>query len=44
MSPEERDTVMLYSAKDNLRKMTFFGLTEFQEQSQYLFEETFNLK
>ncbi|XP_076034328.1 heparan sulfate 6-O-sulfotransferase [Oratosquilla oratoria] len=44
MSQEERDTVMLLSAKNNLKKMAFFGLTELQEISQYLFEETFNFK
>ena len=44
MTPEERETVMLASAKRNLREMAFFGLTEYQEQSQYLFEEIFNLK
>lgn len=44
MKPEERDATMLASAKANLEKMAFFGLTEFQENSQYLFEETFNLK
>ncbi|KAG7168528.1 heparan-sulfate 6-O-sulfotransferase 2-like [Homarus americanus] len=44
MQPEEREKAMLLSAKNNLKKMAFFGLTEFQEISQYLFEETFNLK
>nr|XP_027226491.1 heparan-sulfate 6-O-sulfotransferase 2-like [Penaeus vannamei] len=44
MSPEERANTMLLSAKNNLKKMAFFGLTEDQEISQYLFEETFNLK
>ncbi|KAK4301854.1 hypothetical protein Pmani_026029 [Petrolisthes manimaculis] len=44
MSPEERDNTLLLSAKNNLRKMAFFGLTEQQEVNQYLFEETFNLK
>ncbi|CAL4205159.1 unnamed protein product, partial [Meganyctiphanes norvegica] len=44
MSPVERNTAMLLSAKNNLKKMAFFGLTEEQEKSQYLFEETFNLK
>lgn len=44
MSPEERNKLMLLSAKNNLKKMAFFGLTELQEFSQYIFEETFNLK
>ncbi|KAB7494159.1 Heparan-sulfate 6-O-sulfotransferase 3 [Armadillidium nasatum] len=44
MKPEERDATMLASAKANLERMAFFGLTEFQENSQYIFEETFNLK
>lgn len=35
---------MLLSAKNNLKKMAFFGLTEEQEISQYLFEVTFNLR
>lgn len=44
MKPEDRGKIMLLSAKNNLKKMAFFGLTEHQEISQYLFEETFNLK
>lgn len=44
MKPEERNKAMLLSAKNNLKRMAFFGLTEYQEISQYLFEETFNLK
>lgn len=44
MSAEERDTIMLASAKANLQRMSYFGLTELQEISQYMFEETFNLK
>ena len=35
---------MLNSAKSNLANMAYFGLTEEQEISQYLFEETFNLR
>lgn len=44
MPQGERDRVMLASAKKNLRSMAFFGLTEFQKISQYIFEETFNLR
>jgi len=42
--PESRDCVMLKSAKRNLRQMAFFGLTEYQRETQYLFEKTFGLK
>lgn len=44
MPKEERDRVMLASAKKNLQSMAFFGLTEHQKISQYVFEETFNLR
>ncbi|XP_042316309.1 heparan-sulfate 6-O-sulfotransferase 1 isoform X2 [Sceloporus undulatus] len=40
----KRAQVLLESAKKNLRDMAFFGLTEFQRKTQYLFERTFNLK
>lgn len=43
MSFKDREIVMLASAKENLRKMAFFGLCENQRISQYLFESTFNL-
>ncbi|XP_023243309.1 heparan-sulfate 6-O-sulfotransferase 2-like [Centruroides sculpturatus] len=43
MSRHERDIIMLTSAKQNLKKMAFFGLCEFQKISQYLFESTFHL-
>ena len=36
--------VMLESAKRNLGSMAFFGLKEYQEESNYLFEKTFGLK
>ncbi|CAG0924046.1 unnamed protein product [Notodromas monacha] len=42
MKAEKRDQVMLASAKKNLESMSYFGLTEFQKLSQYVFEETFN--
>ena len=35
---------MLESAKRNLRSMAYFGLLEYQKESQYLFEKTFGLK
>lgn len=44
MPKAERDRVMLASAKNNLQNMAFFGLTEYQKISQYIFEETFNLR
>lgn len=42
-SAARRAEVMLRSAKDNLRNMAYFGLTEFQSESQLLFEETFQV-
>ncbi|XP_059390984.1 heparan-sulfate 6-O-sulfotransferase 1-B-like [Carassius carassius] len=43
--PEKRRSqLLLESAKKNLRDMAFFGLTEFQRKTQYLFERTFHLK
>lgn len=44
MSEEERWAVLLESAKRNLRGMAFFGLTEYQRKTQYLFEHTFLLE
>ncbi|XP_024919236.1 heparan-sulfate 6-O-sulfotransferase 2 isoform X2 [Cynoglossus semilaevis] len=44
MSEEERWALLLQSAKRNLRHMAFFGLTEYQRKTQYLFERTFNLE
>ena len=44
MESEERDRIMLESAKENLLRMAFFGLTELQAKSEYVFQETFNLK
>lgn len=44
MHKSERERVMLASAKKNLQSMAFFGLTEEQKKSQYIFEETFNLR
>ncbi|KAK1786696.1 hypothetical protein P4O66_017089 [Electrophorus voltai] len=43
--PEKRRAqLLLESAKKNLRDMAFFGLTEFQRKTQYLFERTFRLR
>ena len=44
LTQNERDQIMLHSAKKNLQKMSFFGLCEEQIISQYLFEQTFKLK
>lgn len=45
MSKEARDRVILNSAKTNLEKhMAFFGLTEQQTASQFMFQHTFDLK
>lgn len=41
---EETDRIMLQSAKQNLARMAFFGLTEQQAVSQYVFERTFQLE
>ncbi|XP_070807968.1 heparan-sulfate 6-O-sulfotransferase 2 [Pituophis catenifer annectens] len=43
MPEEQRNKVLLDSAKENLKRMAFFGLTEFQRKAQYLFEKTFNM-
>lgn len=43
MSEQERWALLLESAKRNLRRMAFFGLTEYQRKTQYLFEHTFRL-
>lgn len=44
MPSEQRDTIMLDSAKMNLLHMDFFGITEFQVYTQKLFEYTFQLR
>ncbi|KAL7840589.1 hypothetical protein AOLI_G00259120 [Acnodon oligacanthus] len=41
---KKRAQILLESAKKNLRDMAFFGLTEFQRKTQYLFERTFRLR
>ncbi len=44
MSLEDRNWLMLESARRNLRRLAYFGLTEYQVESQYLFEEIFDMK
>lgn len=39
-----RDQIMLQSAKVNLERLAYFGLVEYQRDSQYLFERTIGLK
>jgi len=39
-----REAILVASAKTNLERMAYFGLTEQQRASQYMFEETFNLR
>jgi len=43
MTTEERDLILLESAKQNLRRTAFFGICENQTASQYLFETTFHM-
>lgn len=40
----QRNHILLSSAMSNLKNMAFFGLTEFQRKTQYLFERTFSLR
>lgn len=44
LTKEDRDMVLLTSAKKNLEHMAFFGLAEFPRLSESLFEATFKLK
>ncbi|KAK1163070.1 heparan-sulfate 6-O-sulfotransferase 2-like [Acipenser oxyrinchus oxyrinchus] len=44
MGEEQRSRALLESAKRNLKEMAFFGLTEFQRKTQYLFERTFHMR
>ncbi|KAJ8252913.1 hypothetical protein GJAV_G00206950 [Gymnothorax javanicus] len=44
MNESERSHILLSSARANLRNMAFYGLTEFQRKTQYLFERTFGLR
>lgn len=38
-----RSSILLESAKSNLRKLAFFGLTEYQTENCLLFEKVFNV-
>ncbi|XP_057707920.1 heparan-sulfate 6-O-sulfotransferase 3-B [Corythoichthys intestinalis] len=44
MNESQRDHILLSSAMNNLKNMAFYGLTEFQRKTQYLFERTFSLR
>lgn len=44
MTEEERSSRMLESAKENLRNLSFFGLTEYQVETQKLFEHIFHIQ
>lgn len=42
-SKEERERLILKNAKDNLRRLAFFGITEYMNETCTLFEQTFNV-
>lgn len=44
MNEELRQRLMLESAIENLKNLSFFGLTEYQRDTQHLFEDTFHIK
>ncbi|TRY97101.1 hypothetical protein DNTS_027289 [Danionella cerebrum] len=44
MNESQRNPILLDSAKTNLKNMAFYGLTEFQRKTQYMFERTFHLR
>ena len=44
MTEKERSSRMLESAKENLRNLSFFGLTEYQVETQKLFEHVFHIQ
>uniref|UniRef100_A0A672JN27 Heparan-sulfate 6-O-sulfotransferase n=1 Tax=Salarias fasciatus TaxID=181472 RepID=A0A672JN27_SALFA len=44
MNESQRNHILLSSAMSNLKNMAFYGLTEFQRKTQYLFERTFSLR
>lgn len=44
MNDELRQRLLLESAIENLKNMSFFGLTEYQRDTQHLFEDTFHIK
>ena len=44
MARGERERIMLESAKENLLRMAFFGVTELQAESQDVFQRTFNMR
>lgn len=43
LSKDERERILLESAKENLRKFSFLGLTEYMAETCQLFEKTFSM-
>lgn len=44
LNDPSRKQIMLNSAKENLAKLAFFGVKGHQNETQYLFEQTFGIK
>lgn len=44
MSLQQRNQILLDSAKRNLKQMAYFGLIEYQRESQLMFERKFGMK
>ncbi|EDV29628.1 uncharacterized protein TRIADDRAFT_19920 [Trichoplax adhaerens] len=44
MSLQQRNRILLNSAKFNLKRMAYFGLIEYQRENQVMFEHRFGLK
>ncbi|KAL8577206.1 hypothetical protein ACOMHN_061333 [Nucella lapillus] len=44
LTPARRAALLLVSAKRNLQQMSFFGLVEFQTDSQFLFEHSLHMR
>lgn len=40
---DNRDEILLATAKCNLEKMAFFGLTEYQKETSFMFEKVFDV-
>jgi hypothetical protein len=43
-TPQQRNRIILDSAKENLKAMAYFGLVEYQTYTQFLFEHTLGLE
>ena len=44
LTKENRDRIILESAKENLKSISFFGLTEYMKESYAIFEKQFGVK